>query len=96
MAGCGMRQYEDISQNTIDAMLVYLRSKGAATTGANPWTVEMSDFGVKLVGAWDADTMTLNITVEEVGWLVPCQAVWSTIDSMIAALRSKNIQPETA
>ncbi|HTG01502.1 MAG TPA: hypothetical protein VK654_13060 [Nitrospirota bacterium] len=96
MPGCGTRQFENISQNTIDAILDSLRSKGATTEGNNPWTVDMPNFGVKMLGEWNADTKVLSITVQETGWFVPCQAVWSNIDGLITALNARNAKTETA
>jgi hypothetical protein len=96
MPGCGTRRYENISENTIEAILASLRSRGATTEGANPWFVDMPNFGVKLLGVWDASTLILSITVQETGWFVPCQAVWSNIDGLITALNKKESKPETA
>ena len=96
MPGCGTRQFENISQTTIDAILASLRSKGATTEGSNPWNVDMPNFGVKMLGEWNAETKTLSITVQETGWFVPCQAVWSNVVGLITALVEKEAKAKTA
>jgi hypothetical protein len=96
MPGCGTRQFENVSQTTIDAIFTSLRSKGATVEGSNPWNVDMSNFGVKMLGEWDADKQVLTITVQETGWFVPCQAVWSNVEGLITALVKKEAKPDVA
>jgi hypothetical protein len=96
MAGCGSRRYEKISGDKIEIMLNELVSRGFIITGRNPWAVDTRQHGMLLKGEWDETVSTLTITVLHIGWYVPCDAVWNTIDSLINPYRDTGEELETA
>lgn len=78
---CGSRVYRGISSQAVAGILQMLRDGGAEVSGQNPWGVVAHDLGVALRGTWYPDQQTLR--VEVTASAAPCDAVWSTIDSML-------------
>jgi hypothetical protein len=83
MPGCGTHEYRNISKMRVDAILSEAVSQGAVISGSNPWEIVSPLHGIVLRGQWDETTMILAISVVDTSWYVPCEMVWSTIDTML-------------
>ncbi len=96
MAGCGSRNYENISREKIEIMINELVSGGYVITGKNPWHIDARQHGIQLRGEWNEAALTVTITVTDTGWYVPCDVVWSAIDSLMSQIRDQGRELETA
>jgi hypothetical protein len=81
--GYGTHRYESMSRQKVDALLRALRHYGAAVSGDNPWEVDTRQSGVKLRGRLDEAGSSLEITVVDRDWYVPCWTIWRRLDQLI-------------
>lgn len=89
---CGARVFSGVSQATLDRIFQRLHDKGAEISGSNPWNVDTHDHGVILHGSWDGSG-TLTLAVTDSDFLAPCGAVWDALESMLADVGAKEVQP---
>lgn len=83
---CGVRTYDRVDQQKIDAILAALRRGGAAVTGNNPWDVDTHKHGIKLRGTWSPSTLSLIVT--DKAFYVPCGKIWDEIDELMRHIQS--------
>lgn len=87
MGGCGTHYYENITRQIVDAMINELLTSGATITGENPWHVNTNQSGVKLIGEYTEENLTLAVTATDHDWYVPCSMVWERVDTLIHQIR---------
>ncbi|MEO5361978.1 MAG: hypothetical protein H7843_16310 [Nitrospirota bacterium] len=90
---CGTHSYGNITKNKMDAILKALTDNGASISGNNPWDVDTNNNKVKLRGEWNEAASTLNITVNDSNWYVPCSKIWETVDDLMHHIQAL---PDTA
>jgi hypothetical protein len=80
---CGTRTYKEVSKTRIDTILSEAVSQGAIIKGSNPWNIDTRMHGAVLHISWHETERTMAVTVENVVWYIPCETVWSTIDTLM-------------
>ena len=83
MPSCSTREYGNINKARIDLILSEAVSHGAVITGSNPWNIDTRLHGAVLRVRWDETSMTMAIGLVRVNWYVPCETVWSNIDTLL-------------
>lgn len=93
---CGTRTYREISKTRIDTILSEAVSQGAIIKGSNPWNIDTRMHGTLLRVAWHETERTMAVTVENVEWYIPCDMVWSTIDTLMTGFIPQKKEMEGA
>ncbi|MBF0540065.1 MAG: hypothetical protein HQK91_01260 [Nitrospirae bacterium] len=76
--------YGGISKPKMEEIILELKNNGCSITGANPWNVDVHQFGIKLKGTWSGDTgKNLTVEVTDKSFLVPCSMIWDKIDPIM-------------
>jgi hypothetical protein len=80
---CGSHSYHNIDQIKVDAIMSQLLSHNVSVSGNNPWSADTHNHGVIICAEWDEPTSTLNLTVTDKAFYVPCAKIWEFIDPLI-------------
>jgi len=92
MGDCGTHHYDNIDRVKMELILKSLRDNSATVSGDNPWEVDTHKSGVKLMGTFSEPASTLDITVVDTDWWVPCSMVWNKIDELMRHVHSLPIE----
>ena len=89
---CGdPHHYSNINSDKINLIIGTLKKNGASVQGENPWMVDTNNFGIKLVGTWDAASERLSVEVTDKSFFVPCNKIWEQLDPMIQKISQSDI-----
>jgi UDP-glucose 6-dehydrogenase len=89
MSKHGTHSYNSIDRETVEAIINALMSHGAVVNGYNPWSIDTQKHGVRLLGDWNEETATLDITVTHADWYVPKKKLWEHIDSLMSRVQDE-------
>lgn len=94
--GCGAKMYYAVTVDRMNKILQQLVDEGATITGNNPWSVDTHNHGVELKGTWYKAAQQLYVEVTDTGTLVPCDLVWTKLDSLLSGLGVSSMPAQSA